>query len=59
MKSKTTAEFIEKRTSIAAVRDKLGEIDTFSTPLLSLCGLPLNNASRDELSGYIDPHVLS
>jgi hypothetical protein len=42
MKSKTIAEFIEKRTSIAAVRDKLGQIDTFSTPLLSHCGLPLS-----------------
>ncbi len=32
VKSKTTAKFIEKRTSIAAVRDKLGQFDTFSRP---------------------------
>jgi hypothetical protein len=34
VKSNTTAKLIEKRTSIAAVRDKLGQIDTFLTPLL-------------------------
>ncbi len=42
-----TAEFIEKRTSIAAVRDKLGQIDTFSTPLLSHCGLPLKGVLQE------------
>ncbi len=36
IKSKTTAKLIEKRTSIAAVRDKLGQIDTFLTPLFWL-----------------------
>ncbi len=41
IKSKTTAKLIEKRTSIAAVPDKLGQIDTFLTPLLSGCRLPL------------------
>ncbi len=41
IKSKTTAKFIEKRTSIAAVRAELGQIDTFLTPLLSHCRLPL------------------
>ncbi len=41
IKSKTTAKLIEKRTSIAAVRDKLGQNDTFLTPLLSGCRLPL------------------
>ncbi len=30
-----------KRTSIAAVRAKFGQIDTFQTPLLSHCRLPL------------------
>jgi hypothetical protein len=29
IKSKTTAKLIEKRTSIAAVRAKLGQFDTF------------------------------
>jgi hypothetical protein len=41
IKSKTTAKLIEKRKSIAAVRDKLGQIVTFLTPLLSGCRLPL------------------
>ncbi len=41
VKLMTTAKFIEKRTSIAAVRAKLGQIGTFLTPLLSHCGLPL------------------
>jgi hypothetical protein len=40
IKSKATAKLIEKRTSIAAVPDKLGHIDTFLTPLLSGCRLP-------------------
>ncbi len=40
IKSKTTARLIEKRTSIAAVRDKLGQFDTFPTPLLSRGRLP-------------------
>jgi hypothetical protein len=39
IKSKTTAKLIEKKTSIAVVRDKLGQIDTFLTPLLSGCRL--------------------
>ncbi len=42
IKSTTTAKLTEKRTSIAAVRDKLGPIDTFPTPLLSRCRLPLS-----------------
>ena len=42
VKSKTTAKLREKRTSIAAVRDKLRPFDTFLTPLLSHCRLPLN-----------------
>jgi hypothetical protein len=33
IKSKTTAKLIEKRTSIAAVRDKLGPFDAVPTPL--------------------------
>ena len=41
VKSKTTAKLREKRTSIAAVRAKLGQFDTFQTPLLSHCRLPL------------------
>jgi hypothetical protein len=41
IKSKTTKKLIEKRTSIAAVRAELGQIDTFLTPLLSHCRLPL------------------
>jgi hypothetical protein len=41
VKSKTTAKLREKRTSIAAVRDKLGPFDTFLTLLLSHCRLPL------------------
>ncbi len=41
IKSKTTAKLIEIRTSIAAVRDKLGQIDTFLNPLLSGCLLLL------------------
>jgi hypothetical protein len=41
IKSKTTAKLIEKRTSIAAVRAKLGQFGTFQTPLLSHCRLPL------------------
>jgi hypothetical protein len=36
IKSKLTAKLIEKRTSIAAVRNKLGQIDTFLTPLLTI-----------------------
>ncbi len=32
VKSKTTAKLREKRTSIAAVRAKLGQFDTFQTP---------------------------
>jgi hypothetical protein len=41
LKSKTTAKLIEKRTSIAAVRAKLGQIDTFLTHLFSHCRLYL------------------
>ncbi len=41
LKSKTKAKLIEKRTSIAAVRGKLGQIDTFLTHLFSHCRLPL------------------
>jgi hypothetical protein len=47
MKSKTTAKLIEKRTLIAAVRDKLGQIDTFLTPLLSGCRLPLTSPAKE------------
>ena len=43
VKLKTTAKLIEKRTLIAAVRAKLGQIGTFLTPILSHCRLPLNN----------------
>jgi hypothetical protein len=46
IKSKATTELIEKRTSIAAVRAKLGHIDTFPTPLLSGCRLPLKLLSQ-------------
>jgi hypothetical protein len=42
LKSKTTAKLIEKITSIATVRDKLEQYDTFPNPLLSRCRLPLN-----------------
>ena len=42
IKSKTTAKLREKPTSIAVVRAKLGQFDTFQTPLLSHCRLPLN-----------------
>ncbi len=42
IKSKTTAKLIEKRILIAADWDKLGQIDTFLTPLLSSCRLPLS-----------------
>ncbi len=41
VKSKKTAKLKGKQTSIAAVRAKLGQIDTFQTPLLSHCRLPL------------------
>jgi hypothetical protein len=41
LKSKTTAKLIKKRTSIATILDKLGQLDTFPTPLLSRCRLPL------------------
>ncbi len=41
IKSKATAKLIEKRTSIAAVPAELGQIDTFLTPILSHCRLPL------------------
>jgi hypothetical protein len=58
IKSKTTAELIEKRTSIAAVQDKLGLFDTFPTPLLSRCRLPLRRKSKrtDEMkkSTFLD-----
>ncbi len=43
IKSKTTAKLREKRTSIAAVLAKLGQNDTFLTPLLSHCRLPLSS----------------
>ena len=36
VKSKTTAKLMEKRTSIAAVRDKLGQFDTFPASLYFL-----------------------
>jgi hypothetical protein len=42
VKSKATAELREKRISIAAVRAKLGQFDTFQTPLLFHCRLPLS-----------------
>ncbi len=38
---KTTAKLIEKQTSIAEVRAKLGQIGIFLTPVLSYCQLPL------------------
>jgi hypothetical protein len=37
---------IEKRTSIAAVPAELGQIDTFLTPLLSHCRLPLSTGNH-------------
>ena len=40
-KIKDDGKLREKRTSIAAVRAKLGQFDTFQTPLLSHCRLPL------------------
>jgi hypothetical protein len=43
IKSKTTAKLLQTRTSIAAVRDKIRKIDTFLTPLLSGCRLPLSH----------------
>ncbi len=42
IKSKQTEKLREKRTSIAAVRAKLGQFDTFQTHLLSHCRLPLS-----------------
>jgi hypothetical protein len=42
VKSKTTAKLREKRTSIAAVRAKLGQFDTLQTPPLSHCRLPVS-----------------
>jgi hypothetical protein len=44
--SKTTAKLTGKQASIAAVRAKLGQTDTFQTPLLSHCRLPLNKGHR-------------
>jgi hypothetical protein len=44
IKSQTTAQLKEKRTSTAAVRDILRMFDTFPTPLLSRCRLPLMTA---------------
>ncbi len=41
VKSKKTAKLKGKQTSIAAVRAELGQINTFQTPLLSHCRLPL------------------
>jgi hypothetical protein len=41
VKLKTTAKLIEKQTSIAEVRAKLGQIGIFLTPVLSHCQLPL------------------
>jgi hypothetical protein len=51
VKSKTTAKFIEKRTTIAAVLGKLGQFDTFPAPLLSRCRLPLNH--REVGTGFL------
>ena len=47
VKSKTTAKLREKRTSIAAVRAKLVQFDTFLTPLLSHCRLPLKDVEAN------------
>jgi hypothetical protein len=49
MKSKTMAKLREKRTSIAVVRAKLGQFDTFHNPLLSHCRLPLTLTDFDKL----------
>jgi hypothetical protein len=38
---------MKKRTSIAAVRAKLGSFDTFLTPLLSGCRLPLRKGQSE------------
>ncbi len=43
IKSQTTAQLKEKRTSIAVVRDILRMFDSFPTPLLSRCRLPLRD----------------
>ncbi len=40
-----------KRTSIAAVRAKLGQIDTFPTPLLSGSRLPLKVVGNEKKGG--------
>jgi hypothetical protein len=41
IKLKKTAKLKGKQTSIAAVPAKLGQINTFQTPILSHCRLPL------------------
>ncbi len=57
VKSKTTSKLKCKQTSIAAVRAKLGQIDTFQTPLLSHCRLPLNR--RVPLTAYTASSLIS
>ncbi len=59
IKSETTAKLIEKRTSIAAVPDKLGQIDTFLTPLLSGCRLPLKPSLAQLLDRISEKLVLA
>ncbi len=40
------AKLREKRTSIAAVRGKLGQFDAFLTPQFSHCRLPLSGKKK-------------
>jgi hypothetical protein len=49
IKSTTTSKLQEKRTSIVAVRDKLGPFDIFPTPRLSHCRLPLRKQLFENL----------
>jgi hypothetical protein len=48
------AKLREKRTSIAAVRAKLGQFNTFQTPLLSHCRLPLRFTFSENKSSSIN-----
>jgi hypothetical protein len=68
VKSKMTTKLREKRTSIAAVRAKLGQFDIFQTPLLSGCRLPLRGLTHnlslssrkyglDSDSDFISPRI--
>ncbi len=52
VKSKKTAKLKGKQTSIAAVPPKLGQINTFQTPLLSHCRLPLKVHKNENFFGF-------